>query len=85
MSSKGVAETLFLSSSSPDSRRSSGTADRADTTPQSKDQTWENEGVREHCSRKFLRIAEIINKFEVQNVEIVLEIAKLGQILIKYC
>ena len=31
------------------------------------------------------RIAEIINKYEVQNVEFVLEIAKLGPILIKYC
>ena len=37
--------------------------------------------MREHCSRKFFRIAEIINKFEVQNVEIVLEMDKLGKIL----
>ena len=42
-------------------------------------QTWENAGAWEHCSRKFVRIAEIINKLEVQNVKILWEIAKLGQ------
>ena len=47
-----------------------------------------HEKTREYGSTApgiFFRIAEIINKFEVQNVEIVLEIAKLGNILIKYC